>query len=159
MDTNKHKFNILDLIIIIVLVLAIAGAAWFFQRSKGSSEGTQSISYVVEVTNVTQDLKDSVQIGDTVIDGVKKTQIGTITNVEVINQTTDTYSPDLDTIVKTEKPGYYTLQITCQADADVSDSAISVNSYRIAIGNTIYFQSKHFAAEGYCIKINTGEVQ
>ena len=144
---KKHRFNLFD-VLIIVLVIAVAAAVfWFFNRDKGGTilaAGTK-VTYQLEITNVPQEVAYSPRIGDYVKEGVRKVRLGKIVGVDVQPYEKLTRNLIDDTINLTPVPDRYTVVITCEADGKLSGGRVSVNGHVFGVGSEIALQSKNFA--------------
>lgn len=156
--TTKRKFNVFDALILLVAVFAVAAIAYILSGKAAPEKiaaKTTHVTYQVEINGVISELKSSAQVGDTVRDGVKRVNIGTITGVEVKPYTAQV--PDLlengkfNTAVVGDRS---TVVLTIEADANETGGHYAVNGSALGIGTLMYVQSKHFAGEGYCIGLS-----
>lgn len=156
-NKSRHKFGILDFLIVIFAAALIAGAVWFFfGRDAVAKVSETPITYIVELNNVSEEVKDSPQVGDILIDAIGKAVIGTIESVEVYPQKVEVYNELTKEITLNDRPGKYRLVLICSAQAQVTDAQITVNAYRIAVGRAMFIHSKNLAGTGYCIAVNEG---
>ncbi len=153
----KKKFNFFDFFIIAVAVLVIAGAVWFMGRNDTDAGVQNRIQYVVEMQNLTEDKFASIQIGDKVLDSVGKTEIGVVTALDKVPYTVNVYNTVSGKLESVEVEGRYSLLLTVEAYADVTQEAINIGSYRVAVGRGINVQSKNFVGTGYCLSVDVVE--
>ena len=80
---SKYRFNIID-VLLIVVALAVAAVAYYFISDKASGGGKDNtIRYTVELKDVDKNYIDSILEGDTVIETVRNRTVGKIVDVEV----------------------------------------------------------------------------
>ncbi len=79
-QSSKRKFNIADIIIIVVAVAVIVFVAQLFFKDtiKSFSDKSTAITYTVELQNVTKDFHGAVKTGDTVYNDQTGLEIGKI---------------------------------------------------------------------------------
>ncbi len=80
---SKYRFNIIDVLLILVLI-AVIGVIYYFVagRDDKASQGEKIINYTIELKTVDKDYLDSIQIGDKVIETVRNRTIGKVVDVE-----------------------------------------------------------------------------
>jgi hypothetical protein len=158
---TKRKFNLFDAFILIFAVLAIVAIAYVLSGKASPTKiavKTTHVTYQVEINGVIAELKNSAQVGDTVRDGVKRVNIGTITGVDVKPFTAQVPNLEENGKFNTAVVGdRSTVVLTIEADANESSGRYAVNGSTLGIGTLMYIQSKHFAGEGYCIGLAANE--
>ncbi len=153
----KKKFNFFDFFIIALVALVIVGAVWFMGRNDTDTGTQNKIQYVVEMQNLTEDKFSAIQIGDKVLDSVGKSDIGVISAIDKAPYTVNIYNSISGKLESVQMEGRYSLLLTIDAYADVTQEAINVGSYRVAVGKGMSMQSKHFVGTGYCLSIDVVE--
>ena len=138
------RFNVIDILIAAVVLLAIA-AVFFGTRRTQSGEREQSTKIVVmEVAETHEGLWRSVTIGDKVTEKVEKKEIGKITDVSVKPAEKASYdrrtgAAEIITIPEREDI-YITMELDMNAD--------------VAVGKPLSIVTKHFAGHGYVMSID-----
>ena len=81
---KKGKFNIIDAVVIVVIVVLIAGAVYKFRGLEKTSTNTsmETVSYEMTIESLRDYAFNNLQAGDTVFDYTSGKAIGTITNIE-----------------------------------------------------------------------------
>ena len=167
-SANKKRFNFVDVALILLIIGFIVTLVYFFSPvSKVKKMGKtqeKSIEYTVEIIGVDKTFVENIKEGDTVIDSVSKTSIGTVKSVDPIKYTEYKAIEDTGadaTENKQQKPltevdfdNKYNLQITVSVNANyLEGEGFSVNSTRIAVGEKLFVKFPNFTGEGYCIGI------
>ncbi len=162
--TKKHRFNIIDALIIIVIAAIIAVAAFFLLRDKPEEvkEDTVTIEYVVEFRKVRDEFKDNITEGDTVIDSVAKYYIGEVVDVNsgpaVFTNGNSIYEGKA--VVGTY-PGYSDIRATVVCEAVIGGNGRYVLSggYSVSVGSRVDVRTPNYNGTGYCISLRESEVK
>ena len=159
MRKRKMKFNIMDVLILLVIAAVAAVLLYVFVFSENtpmaSLGGTQTtkITYVVELTGIDDALSDNISVGETMIDAAKKMNIGTIVAVE--SQPYVYLGKNLTdgTMELTTVDNKSTVYVTVEADATLSGISYSISGYDIYVGEKVYLSLPNFTGTGYCISL------
>lgn len=156
----KKKFNLFDIIIIVAVVFALASAYVMFDKTSGTSAGSNTqITFTVEVKNNGNNLKDSVKIGDKVYDSIKGGYYGEVVDVQ---------SNPASVIVADTQNGEYKLKeynhpddmredvyITIKGTpTSMTEENIQFANQKVKIGSYAYLESANFVAYGYVVGID-----
>lgn len=154
-----RKFNFLDVLIILAVVAAAAIGVKMLWGASGAEQAEQSskVIYTVEDADAPIELVEAVQVGDRVNIGVNGVDSSVVTDVQyqpaekvVFDELTGTYR-------KVELPEKYALQVTCEAEAAVSDMSISAGSTPVRVGAEFSVKGRGYAVIGYVIKSELAE--
>ena len=161
---KKHKFNVVDALIILIVIAIIAMVAFVF-LFKGSSFITKifggagekvEIYYAIEVNQIRESLINNPQAGDTVHDAVRNYEIGTV--VGVLSGDSEYIGGDKNgKAVATKSPGYQSMILIVKAQAVNTGREYSIDGYNLQSGANIDFDSTHLSATGYCIGLEVVE--
>ncbi len=161
--TKKHKFNIIDAIIIIVVAGIIAGVAFFLLRDKPTEEAkeTVSIEYVVKFSKVRNELKDKISKDDTVVDSVAKYHIGKVVAVNAVDAVFANGNNIHDgTVVAGTYPGYSDVSATITAEAEIIGGRYVISGgYNISVGSRVDVRTPNYNGTGYCVSIRESEAE
>lgn len=157
-ERKKGRFNIVDLIIIIVAVVLIACIVYVFLPSniiKGLfADKSVEIEYSVEIVGVDKNFVENIKENDNVLDGVSKAEIGTVTvssgqpYEEFIYNVTDGSAE----YVMIENKQNIIVTITAKASY-IEGEGYSVNGTRIAVGEKLNMVFPNYKCECYCIDL------
>ena len=83
-ERKKGRFNIIDGIVILVIVVIIAGAVYKFHGLDKTSKNVnmQTVTYQMKIEALRDYVFNNIKVGDTVYDYTSNNAIGTITNIE-----------------------------------------------------------------------------
>jgi hypothetical protein len=157
------RFNFVDLLIILALLLFIAIVvniflpSSFFSSFKKNTE--REIQYTVEFSYVDQDFVDKIKENNQVIDSVSKYSLGNVITVDYNQNYSELY---YDTVQKaggllTYEDKYNVIvTVTVMAQYDEGEG-YSVGDRRIAVGEKLSLRFPDYVAEGYCIGLSEAE--
>lgn len=122
------KFNIIDLLFILVIIVAVLATVFKFgfSANKDATVASDMIEYVLKAEKVRMFTIDAFEIGDTVYDDESSKAIGVIKNVEYKPCEQYFYKND-GTIVKNVMPERYDAYVTIECDARISDDGYYAN--------------------------------
>ena len=154
---KKHKFNWVDGLVALLVVLLIAGAVYKFRGNNVTSSvvPTQPVSYTVKITDVRSGMVDAIRERDTVYDGDSGNAVGTIALVEV-EDSRALITHDDGTVVWGMEEDRYDLLLTIDAQATVSGDTCLVNRiYQLNVGSNRSLYTKYAAWTGRITSITT----
>lgn len=153
------KFNIIDFLLIVVVLLIIGTLIYVFLPSSAirsiTADKKVNIDYAIEILGVDEEFIDNIHENDTVLDSVSKNSLGTVTAVDYSIQYTELkYSEENEAGVLSPVMGKYNVIVTVSATAEYEDGVgYTVNGTRIAVGEKINARFPDYVCEGYCISI------
>ncbi len=152
MEQKKHRFNIVDLIIIFVVATTVVLLVKnFLGDVKGEVQGEKiNLQYVIETDIISEDLADNVSVGDTVYDYQSGKIIGTVTAYDVRNATHVGMSESGVQVIS-DIVGYRTLYITVESPAVGSPSGYSVESVSVSVGREYSIMLPELFCTGSCV--------
>lgn len=153
-ERKKGKFNVIDLAVILVIVVLIAGAAYKFRGLDKTSKtaSLETVTYEMTVESLRNYAFDNLQVGDTVFDYTSGNAIGTIKNIEWKDATDPFYTIDGQTI---EAPveNRYDAVITLEAQASETDGVYFVDrTYELCVNS----KRKIYTKYADCTAVITG---
>ncbi len=145
--SEKRRFNIVDILIVLVLAAVIAAACFFLAGQKEQNEAAAvSKTVVFEAKEKTEEFCTLPKEGDIIWEGTKKVEFGRIKSVEKKPATTDTTSLKDGTMVKAEIPGLYDLYLTIEVTNPTVDTSV---------GKMMWINSRMYKSNGYIIEAVT----
>lgn len=102
---SKYRFNIVDVLLILVVV-AIVFVVYYFVagRSENGSQSENTIRYTIELKTVDKDYLDNITVGDKVIETIRNRTVGKVVDVEIEPSWTHTTNIETGEISKTYYP-------------------------------------------------------
>ena len=145
------KFNFLDVIILVVVVAAAIVGIGMLRDASGAGQSAKVV-YTVEDADAPLELVQAVQVGDRVNIGVNGVDSSVVTDVQYRPAEKVVFDSLAGNYVKTELPDKYELQVTCQAEAAVSDMSISAGNTPVRVGAEFSVKGRGYAVIGYVIQ-------
>ena len=159
---KNGRFNLVDFLLIVVLLLVIAVVIYMFapfsKLRTWMDQEQKPIEYTVEILGVEQEFIDKIKENDVVVDSVSKNTIGKVSAVDYNTRYTELQyvsGSEENVGVLSEHPNRYNVIITISASADyVEEEGYSVNHCRIAVGEEMSLRFPDFACNGFCIGLS-----
>ena len=156
---KKPKFNIIDLLIIVVIAAVIAAGVYIL----GSKTETQTKTKTAEVIFTIEEkevdpvrmeyYKENAKVGDTVTVGIKEKVTGTLEKVEIVP--TKKMFTDSITGQKSWKDelSRYDLTFTIKAEITETDTDFLIGTAKIKVGKSQNFIGKGYSGYGTVVAI------
>ena len=157
MSKKKFKINLIDILIILLIIAAVAFGIYYIMTrgtsSSATSEATKTIRYVVEFQNIDADFAGAIQEGDRVQYDVKKVDFGTVVGVQEspFQVMTFDYENEVEDVSLVE--GKIGIMVTIEVDVSETDRAFTANGSEIRVGQAYSLNFPNFFGTGYCIRI------
>lgn len=136
-EKKKGKFNIIDLIIIVIVILGIAFVAWKLLGVGADKTPLQK----VRVTFFEEECLDFVPSythpGDPMMDGGENQYLGTVTEVKVDNALTYNYNEISGEMTAGPKENYCSVYITGEVEGTLTGNGVVVGSTLYSVGHTM----------------------
>ena len=153
---TKIKFNIIDILLVLLIVVAAAFAVYLLRSGRISSDQQKTereIQYTVLLTNVKSRFKGNIQAGDSVTDTVKLMPIGEVTDVKTVQTTVQIEDYQEGRLVTATLPDTYDISVTVTATATVSDGYYMIGGYQINVGTLVSLRVPNYTGSGYCTAV------
>ncbi len=139
---KKVKFNVVDVIVILVIVLAVAFVGYMFLGGGigGSSASTYEVQFLCE--EVPEFAASIIEVGNSVVDEQKDTDLGKVTKVEIGESRTYTTTNEGD-VRCVPKPYYNSVKLTTEVEAQDYDFGIMAGSSKYGVGHSITIRVGH----------------
>ncbi len=164
---SKHRFNIIDFLITLIILLVIALLAYIFVFSANAprSSNTTKIRFVLEVRDVRDvenDPNDKLldnaldNLNQTLVEGTKKYSLGTVVSIDYVPATIASHNPKTGEFMDVPFENHWHVRYTVEADAirDEKTGRYSVNGYEILVGSLVYMRLPNFMGTSYCTALN-----
>ena len=158
---NKRKFNFIDVLIILAVVLlgAVVLNLFFPQGIFKSSSVQKEIQYTVEFLGVDEAFIEKIKENDNVIDSVSKYNVGSVMTVDSSMPYTELKYDSLageGHLAAFENK--YNVLVTISVVAEYNEGeGYSVGDRRIAVGEKLSLRFPDYASEGYCVSLSVAD--
>lgn len=132
------KISIIDIMIVVILMAAIAGVGYKFSKSGtiGSSAKADDLEIVFYAEEVPDYAAQAIKIGDIVKDGVQNSTFGRVKDIKIGDSVSWAQAENGEWFPSTKK-GYVSIYITAEGKGIFEDSGVSIDSSDYFIGLTI----------------------
>ena len=134
------KINIIDLVIILVLVIAIAVGGMFFIRNRKTEAQTQTLIIKFYTEEVSDFVIEKVKVGDALYDADKSVDMGVITNIEINDSVTygSISEGEYETVAK---EGYSSAVITGEVVAQKNALGALIGGQQYGVGHSMVLRA------------------
>lgn len=161
---KKIRFNLMDLIIILVAALVIFGGVYVLKSLKGGTASGETanvnIRYTVELTKEDEEILNlflaAAERGDRCYVGEQERAEAVIKDVtytpaKLLNNNTETGE-----VFWADVPGKYCINVTLESEGTASDSEITAGSGTVLkVGDETAVKGKGYAGYGFIIDLET----
>lgn len=145
----KVKFNVMDIIIVLILLAAIGAGVLLLGGSSGEGRAeTKTIELKVELGKQEEAFTKLPKVGDRADIGVKEKMNVTVTNVEIKPATTSSEDVLGGTRPIVEIQDRYDVLITLEGEGVETDGAVKLNDVAVRVGDEAVIKSKNWAGVG-----------
>ncbi len=150
----KGKFNIIDILAIVLVLVVIVGIVWRFGSSVTTAVKSDSeFTYVVKVEGVRDYTIKALEKGGRVTDKNSTMDLGEIVDVSVMPATTISETAT-GNVISTELPDRYSAMVTIKTYGKESDNSyIAADSNELSVGRTTNIFSKYVHTSGIIMSV------
>lgn len=139
MEQKKRKFNIIDLIVLLVILGALAFAAYRFFGSSGGKTATgttEPYRITFFCSETPEKVADMIALGDSVTDDSCYMDLGKVVDFTVGDAQVYGNSAD-GKVVLSDKEGYRSVSVTVEAEAVAEENCIYVTGWSLGCGHSM----------------------
>ncbi len=157
-NENKTRFNMIDLIIVLIIIACIIGTVFrgtiLDRLSFSSSADRVKVSFTAE--NLTYEDVSALRIGDTLY--LSEKSFGTLTSMSYVKQTVVVPSQDRLSFTEALDPTHYTLTGEIEISGKNTDKGFFFDSdIHIGVGKVLNLESSNCAISIVITKITENE--
>lgn len=146
---RKARFNLFDLMVLLILIGIIFGAIYYFTSPERSGAKYVDIEYTILVKSMKASYGGKVAIGDMVIDTKELCEVGQVMAVTESQAVSSTVDRETGRIINTAIPGMISVEITLTARVQVEDDVHIINGVSVRVGEAISFRVPNLSASGH----------
>lgn len=158
---RKIAFNFFDIIIIVLVIALAMGFVWFQKRGSASDDaagGTQMVQYQVEITGITENTGDLITAGDTIVDKIKKQEMGKVVSSEIYAMQKETVNMETGDTLYSDVPGQYSALITIETEcSDTGSALVAASGYQVRVGTDVSILGPGYGGGGFVVDVMRGE--
>jgi hypothetical protein len=143
MEQNKKKgtlfgrFNIIDLIIILLVICVAAFLLWKVLGVGGETTQPDRVKVVFFEEECPNYVPSHTNPGDPMLDGGENIYLGTVTGIEIDESQTYNYDEITGEMTVGPKEGYCSVYITGEVEGTLTSNGIVVDSTLYSVGHTM----------------------
>lgn len=154
---RKHRFNWVDLLILILAVgIAVMIVLNFLpdENQIGYGDKTVTVEFTIQIDKLNNDLDIELASGDEVTEMSSKEKIGVLSsNPMIVAYPENVFNENSEAIEIVYSDTYSTVYLTIVAEAVETDYGYYVNNVRIAVGSDYDLRISGLEATGSCISV------
>ena len=154
-ETKKRRRpNFFD-ILFLVLILAVAAVAWYVSRDEGQVHvETRTRTYLLELSDMDESMVQYVAVGDKVKDNVKNLDMGTVTNMEVVQATGQVVDETAHIVRQSPREGRVLILLTVEAETTETNTTVNtVGGYSLRVGKSVSCTVGKLTSAGYILAV------
>lgn len=136
MEKKKFRFNVVDVIVLVVILAAVAFVGSFFLGGGFGGDGGAEFEVTYLCEEVPEFAASIIKNGDKVLDEQQETELGEVTEV-VIGESRTYTTTDMGEIRCLGKPYYNCVMLTTRVKAQKYDYGMMVDSSKYGVGHSI----------------------
>ncbi len=151
---KQHKFNWVDGLVIVVILLLVAGTCLKFFVMDTTAVGRETVpfTYQVKIANVRQYTIDALQAGDYLYENEGKGQVGVIESVTAEPANSLAPFPD-GTAREIPVEDRFDVTVTVSAEGTLENDVYKVGPYGIRVGHKATYFTKYSEWEGTVVSL------
>ena len=156
---SKPRFNIIDVLVILAIIAAIAAAIWFFAGAGAGNE--RYVYFVVEFQEQMPDFEDRIRAqtgyapNAEVRDSIRNTFLGHAWDVWGQPAVLVTFDNTTNTFVSETIPDRYDVYVLIRGVGTENESAIMSNGHIVRVGQEMFIVGQGYAGIGFITQIWT----
>ena len=154
---KSFSFNIVDVALIIIALLCISAAVFFFTNADITNSDNKekvSLEYTIEFQQTRDEFRNLLEIGDSIKEQSTLKDTGEIINVVYYDHIYTGTNKDTGASVTSKVPGKMNMTVTVRAEAVKTSSGYMINGYELIIGNSITIRTPDFTGSGICTSVS-----
>lgn len=149
----KKRFNWVDIVIILIIIGALGlGIKYFSNRSNDYVENKELVQVTVRIDGVKEETVNVVNVGDIFKDKDTNQVFGKVIDKRVTEARRAVETGD-GTVVKSIVPNKYSIYITLEGNAIVTDDYINLGGRDVRMEGTIFLKSNISAVKTQVVDI------
>lgn len=151
----KHKFNIIDIGVLVLIIALIVAAYLKFGVIEHSQTDTQTTTliYTIKFANLRDFSVNTFKSGDTVYDSQTKLEVGTIKNIKVeeASNLIQTLSGD---VVDEKNPKRFDVTLTIETEGiENEESYLANRSIKLKVGSSKLLETRYIKSSGTIMSV------
>ena len=157
---SKYRFNIVDILLLLVIVVSVAGILflYFFDGNVDGEEkkdNSVDIIFTLSQTEIPDILRGKINIGDSVTAKDGNVLLGEVTDTEYTDSVYTRYDVENNTSVDELYPGKIDVKIRVRIVAEKGEDGLyRINGYVLSPGKVMEIRFPYYTGEMVCTSIS-----
>ena len=153
----KAKWNLMDGLILLVLIAAVAAGGYLLRGKKAQQAAAQDteVTMMVELTSKEKEFAELPKVGDAVVIGEKEKMQTRVTDVTVTPAVTLSYDTMDGAVREGYVPDRYDIKLTLEGQGIETAQAVEINGNAVRVGMGAAMKSKNWAGYGFVLAVDT----
>lgn len=154
-EKRAFKLNIVDVFITLIIACVVAVGAMMLVSAFGVNTSNDKkdvkVEYTIQFKGILDDFKNNVKVGDVIVDGQKRYNIGTVKRVWYGPYTMDVFNKETGKMQKAVYPDHVELNVVVEADGYMLDDRcyLTEGEMLMVIGTGISMHAPDLSSYGY----------
>ena len=149
-----RRLHFLDVLLILVLVAALAGVGLLVWRNANPEAEDVTLRYTVLIKDLPKTMAIKIEEGQTVINAVDKSVLGTVVSCKRVPCEYDAFSETSQSLTHGSYTDLVNLEIEISVGARETEAAFFVGKTRICNGTLLYLRTETFVGSGYVLRFS-----
>ncbi|MBO4914280.1 MAG: DUF4330 family protein [Oscillospiraceae bacterium] len=152
----KRKFNVVDVVLLVLAALAAVGVLALRNRvtGEGIAHETTPMRCTVEMTWAPADMANQMQVGDDVYRSTDGKYIGKVASVRCVPHIENTYSATEGRFIRYESEDGYDIYLTVEGDGYTTGRDIIIGEVKPKVCGEMAVKGRGFARIGYVVGLD-----
>ncbi len=157
---NKYRFNIIDVLLLVLIVVSIASIVFLVLYNGNDSsvekkDNTVEIVYTVKQTELPDILRGRINMGDTALLSDSKKNMGQVIDFQYTDSSYKYFDKESNTVNQSVYPGKIDVSVKISAVATKSDDGIyRVDGQIINVGSELDLRFPFYTGKTVCIAVS-----
>jgi|GEM_PF-1024297 len=148
------KINVLDFIVILIIIFAIAAGLYYFVNKNSQGGEKTTVYFTVEVEGLTKGFSEIIKPEGSVKDSVKGYYLGVVDSVEPRESVLLELDQYKNEFVESTVDDEETVRIIVRSDNGFeTDSKITAEGVEIKVGKEMHIEGKGYVVTGYVVAL------
>ncbi len=137
-NTKKSKFNLVDALVLLVVVLGVAflGYRFITGREVPTVKGTETFLITFRCNETPRFAADRIQVGDPVTDDYCQVDLGEVVSVEQGEAIVYNVDETGQTVIS-GKEGYVSVTVVSRVTAEDNGNGLTINANKFGVGHSM----------------------
>ena len=154
MNKTRPRFNIIDKLLILGMIVLIGIAAYLLFFAASDADDVYTF-FEVELRGQYPGFEDNIIIGGEIRDSVRNYLLGYVMDKRVLPAEIIVFNNDIQEFVIEYIPNRYDVFLTISGEGEETDSEITINNMPVRVGQEMFLRGRGYAGIGWVTELWT----